>query len=1013
VKRAGLLFTILGAVLLAGVWRVPGNLGGKDWNWFLGQTEAELTSLVRFGQLPLWSPWRHGGQVCFAQPESMFLSPVTPLALLCGTLLAFKLLLLPVYVAGALGMVALAGELGLSGRARLVPALVFFCSSIAPLYVLAGLPNWLCALALLPWLLWALRRARRDLRWLALAGALDAGLLLCGAIYWFTLFPLLLALDGACASVLRRSVRPALLAGIALLVGVVLAAPRIVPLFEVHGQHPRELAATGYFMPPSLVLPAWLSTDWPDLSTPNGSFLINDESAVYWPFVGAWVGPLALLLAALGVVAGGRRAAIWWLAGAVSLWAAFGSGVRPSLWELLHALPGIASMHVPARLMLLASFCLALLAGFGWERVELWLAHAGRRRALAGNGLLVLLVAPMLWVNAPLSAQAFTVTPAPEPGFAREFLQQRVPQRPEQWLGESFQSVRANVGNPLAATDIPTPQAVRTDDAPDYRGEVYLLRAAPGSAVRAELTPNRIEVALETPEPDLLVVNQNWFPGWRAERLDTAAAAIGAAREHEGLLAVEVPAGRTRLAFVFDPPGARRGMLLGALGLAAGLAWLWARRRTPRDTLDLPAAPEWLAAGAFGLLAVAVAGTWVAPAGEGAAAHVAEESAAWFAAGTRVPPPASPDEVRDLQPMLADQPPGTLLLVPPGRYAGFTLARGLTLAALPGGAVEVVGPVAIGDLPADERLELRALAGGELHLLAGLTAHDAAGELWLQHAQLGAPASGLALAAERCARVLLVDVHGGAASLDACGASLLRCELRGAAGHAALAARESTLLVREGRLAGGEGGLPALRVDGGTLRADAATLEGGGRGLLSASGPALVLEHGASAWVGGLPDLAARAQVAPGCTLALLPADSPRVRVVESRYGGGTLLLELSGAPGSAGAVILSHASVLQSLPPLAGTLPDGATLLADLAEGRAVRVILPATGTLTRHLRIPSALRRPGSAVIAQFLSVSAARVGNDAAGASGTPAVPAAPVAWRVSLPDATLLELRGVRP
>jgi len=1028
VKRAAALFVLLGAVLLAGTWRAPGNLGAKDWNWFLGQTEAEVTSLVQYGQFPLWSPWRHGGQVCFAQPESMFLSPVTLLALAFGTLLAFKLLLLPVYVAGALGMVALAGELGLAGRARLVPALVFFCSSVVPLYVLAGLPNWLCAVAILPWLLWALRRARHDLRWLLLAGLLDAGLLFCGAIYWFALFPLLLLLDGAFASVLQRGARPLLLAGLALLLGVVLAAPRIVPLFEVHAEHPREVTATGYFLPPLLALSAWLSTDWPDLSTPNGSFVVTDESAVYWPFVGAWIGPLALALAALGALAGGRRALGWLLAGALCLWAAFGSGVTPSLWDALHALPGIASMHVPARLLLLTTFCLALLAGFGWERVETWLARGGRPRPAAlANGLLALLVVPMLWVNAPLSAQAFTVAPTPDVRFAEDFRQRAVPPRAEQWLGEAYESVRANVGNPLAATDIPSPQAVRTDDAPDYHGEVYLLadeqsgRRSTEVELHAGLTPNRIEVSFTSPIDDLLVVNQNWFPGWRVELLshsppddaengamngvandsadDTVnPATVGVAQPHEGLLAVPVSAGRTRLVFVFDPPGAWRGLLIGALGLALGGAWLWARRGAAPSALVVPAAPEWLTLGAFGLLALSVAGHWAAPASEGSTTLDVQETAAWLGAGMLIEAPVAQSGSVDLQPTLDAAPPDALLLLSPGRYAGFSLPRGVTLVALPGAAVQVDGPVTLAAIPAGQRVALLALPGGELRLRAGLFARDCAGEVLLQRVELEPLAGAASFAAERCARVVLLEVRSGAVNLRSCGASLLRSRVRGEPGLPAVEALQSTLLLREGRMEGGPGCLATVVLSGGTLQAGATGAhggaDGGADGLFAAGSPPLLLQRGARAVLSGLSDVAARAQVEPGCTLSRTTALFPEIRLDESRYGGGTLLLELSGLPGSSGVVLLSGSGLMLDLPSLAGTLPDGALLVADPRQGTRIPVTLPASGRLSQRLQIPPALRRPGSAVFVQFASESGAGGG------------------YQLSLPDAALLELRGER-
>ena len=94
----GLALLLLGAVQLAGAFRDLQNLGARDWNYFLGQSAAEVDCLQRFSTFPSWSPWQRGGQPCLAQPEAMLLSPVTPLALLVGPLLAYKLLLLPTFL---------------------------------------------------------------------------------------------------------------------------------------------------------------------------------------------------------------------------------------------------------------------------------------------------------------------------------------------------------------------------------------------------------------------------------------------------------------------------------------------------------------------------------------------------------------------------------------------------------------------------------------------------------------------------------------------------------------------------------------------------------------------------------------------------------------------------------------------------------------------------------------------------------------------------------------------------
>ena len=742
-----LVYTALGIAQLAGAWRDWDHLGGKDWNYFLGQTQAEVTTLLRYGQLPLWMPWRCGGQPVWAQPETMLLSPVTPLALVAGTLAAFKLLLLPLFVAGCLGLHALSRRLGLSGAAAYAPALVFFGSSLFPLYVSGGWPNWLCALAILPWLLWALRRSDDDLRWLALAAALYAGLLYGGAIYPFIFVPVFLLAEAGVRALLDRRARPLLVALAALAGGVLLAAPRVLPLFEVYGLYPRQVPGDEEALPLSLLARVWLGPDVPPLISPRTGMVVVPDGAAYWPYVGAFMGPVALALAALGVTAG-RAALSWIAAGALLLWMALGSGVRPALWPALHDLPVLGSMHAPQRLVLYASFGLALLAGLGAMRLQSWLAARGRERRAARlvAGLLALMTLHLAWVNAPIAATAFQLAPTPDLVFREPFRQEDIPARPEQIGGEGFEAVLRNAGSVYGFSDIPSPRIAVPSDDPDYRGEVFLLGGR--GEVEARLTPNVIGVRARLDAADVLVVNQVWFPHWIAEG--------GGARrqlvEQDGLLALPLEAGVHELTLRYRPPAVTKGLAYGALAAAVVTCWLVVRRGRP---VTRPGRPELVTLGACLLLGAGMARERPrlpeASAPPTAVRLAALEGAlvvdAEAAAGDR----ARADAHTDVQSALDAAPPGALILVAPGRYAGFTVRRAVTLQAQRGGAVRITSPVRLEGLPRGEQVLLMGLADAPLELEGGLEAAECAGTLALQHAR----AAGSDLAA--CELVVLVE----------------------------------------------------------------------------------------------------------------------------------------------------------------------------------------------------------------------------------------------------------------
>lgn len=593
-RTAALLFTLLAIVMLAGAFRDFGNLGAKDWESILGQAQAELTSVRDYGQLPLWNPWRAGGQPSLAQPGSLFLSPVTPLVFLVGVLPAFKLLLVVLFVVGCLGLWALAGYLGLSGPARLVPAVVFFGSSAYPLCVSGGLPHWLFAMALLPWLFLFHRRAMDGARFILPAGLVYAGLVFWGGLDRAVQVPLLLGIDALCVAFSRRSAMPLLALAAVLALGVSLAAVRVAPIAEIYLAYPREMEAATSFVPPGLLPRLLLSTELPDLASLGGSFIqAGDGNLVNWINAGSYVGPVALVLAAAGALLRARSTWVFSLLAVVVLWLCFGTGVEPSLWWLLNQLPVFGSMRGPERLMALFVFFLALLAGYGFDAFgklldSRWRGGDAGKRMLEGAALLALTL-PLLWVNAPISATAFIVDPPTGPGSGGWF-ERRAPRPPfrqtlhqvheHRWRGILFEPVLRNEGNLLGHSNIPNPRAAHPDGHPRYRGEVYLKKGR--GSVSAEITPNVIRVTADVDEPDRLVVNQNFFPGWRADGTSSAPLL-----PFHGLLSLDLDPGHHELTLSYRPASVMIGAGIStATAVACVLfAVLASRRRRAQPPL--------------------------------------------------------------------------------------------------------------------------------------------------------------------------------------------------------------------------------------------------------------------------------------------------------------------------------------------------------------------------------------------------------------------------------------------
>jgi hypothetical protein len=104
------------------------------------------------------------------------------------------------------------------------------------------------------------------------------------------------------------------------------------------------------------------------------------------------------------------------------------------------------------------------------------------------------------------------------------------------------------------------------------------------------LAPGRVEVSVASETPGLLVVSENWMPGWRvvATRWPASVEAplIQPLRANLTLLGVPVPAGESTIELRYEPASVRIGLWSGAatlgalIGAAGFTAWRTRRQRS-------------------------------------------------------------------------------------------------------------------------------------------------------------------------------------------------------------------------------------------------------------------------------------------------------------------------------------------------------------------------------------------------------------------------------------------------
>ena len=490
-------------------------------------------------------------------PQSRFLSPFFLLHLLFGPVIGFHLeIILHLAIAWSGGYV-LARVQGLSPLASTLCGSIYAGSSWLPLHLAEGHQAFLAS-AYLPWivaLLWLSFSER------ALIPAVGSGLLIALTLDEAGVYQVLQALVfagllGLTLSVLYRSYWPITAIAIFAVFSAGFAAFKLLPDYSMMHTYPRPWDAfddTSF----RLICTALFS---------RVQDLLRQHSDGQWGFweYGAYIGPLAVVLALLGAVKYPRAAVPWVVACVVFLTLATGESARYSPWSLLHALPIFSSSRVPSRFLIPFTLAVGMLASFGSEailkRFKTWGVY------VVGLTLCAMLVD--FW-QVSVSNLRYVVS-----GDLPDLVA----------VSPSFRQVRDQSNTYMLATSLADEGSLNCDEytaigtpaagfnEPTYRGEQYLLGA--GSVTLLRWTPNRLEYTVDAQAPTVMVVNQNYDPWWRVT------SGPGQTFSQDGLLAVQVPKGKSRIVLRYISIAAICGLVISILtALAAFLLFRWESRR--------------------------------------------------------------------------------------------------------------------------------------------------------------------------------------------------------------------------------------------------------------------------------------------------------------------------------------------------------------------------------------------------------------------------------------------------
>ena len=354
-------------------------------------------SALRAGKLPFWNPYQFsasGGIPLWSNSQSAPLYPLNWVFCLFDRSrlwYAFGLsAAIHLGIAGW-GTYRFLRVLKLLRMAACLGALTFLLS--APVITWLALPTFLCVAAWLPWLLisihsWSKRVSDGRATGGAFVGCAAAiGLTLLGGHLQIALYCLLTAFAYALWSghhqlgTETRSIKMRWLLGLAgaSVLGVCLALPQVLPALELsRSSHRAAAVATSpayeHYLSSALPLRNLVTLLFPDFfGHPNapGVLYWNTNNYAEWACYSG-VLPLFLAFYALGLPhrKGSRPAALprdrafFAVAGAAALLIALGTPLNAPLYFLV---PGFSQTGNPARILVVFTFCTALLAAMGMD----------------------------------------------------------------------------------------------------------------------------------------------------------------------------------------------------------------------------------------------------------------------------------------------------------------------------------------------------------------------------------------------------------------------------------------------------------------------------------------------------------------------------------------------------------------------------------------------------------------------------------------------------------------------
>lgn len=535
--------------------------GVEDWDEYFFRNGFARETILKHHQFPLWNPYTCGGNVFLAHPTASFLSPLFIPVLLFGEVKGLKIEVIVYLIIGLFGMFLLSRHLKLKGYPALIPSFVYMLSAIYPLHVTAGLVGEF-TMAFVPYIFLFYIKSLQNKKYIWLAILFLSLMILGGNLRVVFIFPFLLFIYSIFLTIQSKKLLPIKMLCLMFVGAFLLTGIKTLPMTEFFIDHPYLKDNPQGVNPRTLFIMLFQKVQY--YSPDSGYFL---KIPYDWCHCGAYIGIMPFLLFILGVILCFRSEWPLILSGLFLLLISMAKQSPVNLWKIVHAIPGFSSLHSPPRFILGFIFTVSLISGIGLSKLENVL-NKNSLMKLCIPIITIFILIDLITTNSYLLKEAFTLIP--QKIERSQFFYQEVSSlnylEQDSDIYPRFLSNKGTLNAEEVDNIYPVRRNIKSYSDRDYRGEAYLLNGH-GKAEIKYFSPNRIIIETNVLQSDFLLLNQNYYKGWRIRE----AGRIYSAMNLKGLIATNIFPIRKKVEFFYLPNSFILGCITSLLTLLVAI----------------------------------------------------------------------------------------------------------------------------------------------------------------------------------------------------------------------------------------------------------------------------------------------------------------------------------------------------------------------------------------------------------------------------------------------------------